>query len=407
MRAMKNRPSMQLSVLALASAIFTFSPTFNISAAGLMDPFIDKEDGWVDGSDWVLNNATGFLPLPIIITEPAVDNGLGVAALFFHPPEDYDPDAAGPGFDQDDAEAGDEDFVLPNVTAVAGAITGNNSWLVGGGHFAYWKDDTIRFEASGGYAVINLNFYGLAEGPEIDQGIKFEAKGTMVDLPISFRLRDSNFFLGAGYQFTSADTSTDFSGLLPPEWQDPEFSRLNLDTTLSKLAVFAQYDSRDNVFTPSSGFNGKVTLGRNDNAIGSDWDYTEFKIIGHQYWSLGKKFVLGLRGDYNGVNGEVPFFTVPFIELRGIPALRYQGKSVLVGETELRWAFHRRISAVGFLGAGRAAESFSNLDDASTRVTQGLGIRYLAARKLGMQGGIDVAFGPEDTYWYVTFGSAW
>jgi hypothetical protein len=37
----------------------------------------------------------------------------------------------------------------------------------------------------------------------------------------------------------------------------------------------------------------------------------------------------------------------------------------------------------------------------------GLGFRYRLARKQGLQTGIDIARGPEDTSIYLTVGSAW
>ena len=40
-------------------------------------------------------------------------------------------------------------------------------------------------------------------------------------------------------------------------------------------------------------------------------------------------------------------------------------------------------------------------------MTQGLGVRYFVARKLGLHAGIDVARGPEDTHYYLTVGYAW
>ena len=49
----------------------------------LAESFFDQfkgADGWFDTSDWVLNNAVGFMPVPIIITEPAVGAGLGAVA---------------------------------------------------------------------------------------------------------------------------------------------------------------------------------------------------------------------------------------------------------------------------------------------------------------------------------------
>lgn len=91
----------------------------------------------------------------------------------------------------------------------------------------------------------------------------------------------------------------------------------------------------------------------------------------------------------------------------GIPALRYQGTSVLVAETEIRWSPHPRLGLVGFLGVGKAADSFSDISDAPSHVTRGMGVRYFVARKMGMHFGIDAAKGPEDTHLYLTFGQAW
>ncbi len=62
--------------LALTACLLSINS--QVFAASFFDQFKDPEDGWFDGSDWVLNNAVGFMPVPIIITEPAVGEGLGM-----------------------------------------------------------------------------------------------------------------------------------------------------------------------------------------------------------------------------------------------------------------------------------------------------------------------------------------
>jgi hypothetical protein len=37
------------------------------------------------------------------------------------------------------------------------------------------------------------------------------------------------------------------------------------------------------------------------------------------------------------VAGNTPFYALAFVQLRGIPAMRYQGAGVLTLETEERW----------------------------------------------------------------------
>jgi len=53
-------------------------------ADGFWSQFVDPDDGRLDASSFLAENAYGFLPVPIIITDPAVDGGLGAVGLFFH-----------------------------------------------------------------------------------------------------------------------------------------------------------------------------------------------------------------------------------------------------------------------------------------------------------------------------------
>jgi hypothetical protein len=403
----------EMTIPALATCLLLCAP--QIYAESVFNQLKDPSDGWFDASDWVLNNAVGFMPVPIIITEPAVGEGLGLAAIFFHPPKDYSAEQyAKSGLNKDEelpdigsepaseiASAGMKEFVLPNMSAGVYAKTNNGTWLAGGGHFAHWKEDTIRFNAVLGYASANLKFYGLPGLPQLPNGLKFNGEGLFIDQDISWRLKDSNFFLGTGYTFLQVDTSFDLGQVIPGLPVVDKTSRQ------SGIGIFMSYDSRDTKFTPSSGIESEISATLNDKAIGSDFDYTKYDASLHKWWNPDPKWVPGLRLDLQYVDGDLPFYSVPFIQLRGIPALRYQGRSVAVAETEVRWNFHPRFSAIGFLGIGVAANKFSDMDQAPSRATQGVGFRYMMARKLGMHVGIDVAQGPEDTYWYVQVGSAW
>ena len=52
----------------------------DVAAEGFWSQFKDPDDGRFDASSFLAENAFGFLPVPIIITDPAVDGGLGVVA---------------------------------------------------------------------------------------------------------------------------------------------------------------------------------------------------------------------------------------------------------------------------------------------------------------------------------------
>jgi len=104
----------------------------------------------------------------------------------------------------------------------------------------------------------------------------------------------------------------------------------------------------------------------------------------------------------------VPFYHQPSINLRGVPAARFQGRHTLVTELELDWSVSPRWTLVVFGGDGRvSAEDFDDLADADDVFSYGAGFRYTLARKLGIKGGLDFAWSKEDSGIYITVGSAW
>ena len=87
--------------------------------------------------------------------------------------------------------------------------------------------------------------------------------------------------------------------------------------------------------------------------------------------------------------------------------MRYQGESTLVAEAEYLWGVTPRWTVVFFGGVGRTSAIDRFQADGKTVGAGGLGFRYRLARKFGLQTGVDIARGPEDTSIYLTVGSAW
>jgi hypothetical protein len=112
--------------------------------------FTDPEDGQLDMSDFLLEHK-GALPVPVVITEPAVGYGLGLGLLFF----------SGPVSDQPDAE-GDRSGsrVPPNVTALGGLYTTNGTWAAAAAHFHTWDNDRYRYLGALVKADAHLDYFG-------------------------------------------------------------------------------------------------------------------------------------------------------------------------------------------------------------------------------------------------------
>jgi len=142
-------------------------------------------------------------------------------------------------------------------------------------------------------------------------------------------------------------------------------------------------------------------------ALGGDSEFQRVSLTAMHFLPLHPKLTLGVRGDAAFSFGDVPFYMQPFVALRGVPVMRYQGDDVAQVEVELLWQFWKCFSLVGFAGGGAAWNDFERFDNPLTLVTEGAGFRHEIARKYGLHMGLDVAFGPDTTAIYVQFGSAW
>ncbi len=362
-------------------------------ARAFMEGFIDQQDGHLDISNWMIERQ-GFLPVPIVITEPAVGYGGGVALLFVR-------NSLG-----ESAERAKETghMTPPDIFVVGGAATENGTKAAFAGGMMTFLDDTWRWRGGVGRADVNLAFYGIGGGG-LGGGansINYSLDGWMSLQQVLRRIGESDNWLGARWIFLDLNSKLDLS-------QDPR-SGLSPDQTTrrsSGLGLTLEHDSRDNIFTPSKGWTGAIDATFYDPDWGSNTRFQSYRAHVFAYFPLAKEWVLAGRLDGRSVSGRVPFYMLPFIDMRGIPAARYQDDHTAVVETEVRWSFTPRWAAVGFIGAGRAWGQSTGFSDATTAVSRGVGFRYLIARRLGLWLGMDYAKGPESGTWYIQVGNAW
>jgi hypothetical protein len=354
------------------------------------EKFIDPDDGWVDGGNFLLDYPYGVLPVPIVITEPAVGEGLGVAAVYFH---DADPAWEG-------ARVDSKGRTPPrSVSAVAAAATNNDSEILGGGHFGHYRKDTIRYEGLAGGADLNLKFYGLGSGPENSDGFQFNTDALFISQQLAFRLGESDWFVGAEYLYTDVDIEFK-TGIDIPGLDSGTFNSKN-----AAAGALLIYDSLSNNYSPASGIQSEIAYQRYDEKVGGDFNYDVLQLKNQVHFTPMDRLAIGLRLDASFADGDIPFYALPYIELRGIPALRYQGDNVVTGEFQAAWAVHPRIQLLGFIGAGQAVQDRDDLGDANTEVAGGFGVRYMFVKLLGMSVGLDYAKGPEDSTVYISFGT--
>ncbi|MGR5093442.1 BamA/TamA family outer membrane protein [Vibrio maritimus] len=357
------------------------------SNVGAMGQFIDPKDGMFDASKWVLDNAVGFMPVPIIITDPAVGAGGGAALLFFHESEKRK---------QLREENPDEVVGLPpSVTAVAAAATENGSWLTGAFHFGSWQEDTWRYQGGLFYGSFNLKYY------VVDTPFDFNIDGLYFMQDIDYRVAGSDWFVGVKYSILSSKSTFDIGNVIPG------IPPLDFDLEDAGVELKVTYDSRDTIFTPNDGLKAKLSADFHNTAFGGDVDYTKARAQVNYFAPVREDLIIGVRGDYQTVTDDAPYYARPFINMRGIAAMRYQGQDMALAELEARYDITPRWSIIGFTGTGKAIEDGQSFSDAEYQSVVGGGFRYLVARQLNMRVGVDAAKGPEEWAYYITVGHAW
>jgi hypothetical protein len=208
--------------------------------------------------------------------------------------------------------------------------------------------------------------------------------------------------IGGSLSYMDADTA--FGIGLP---DDPEPGRFSSDLRNAGVSALAAYETRDNSMNPRSGRFVEMSLWRYDEALGGDYNYWNAKLKALSFHSLSDKSTLGLRLEVSGVSGDVPFFAVPWVSLRGVPALRYQNKYAGAVEAELRYRLRPRWEVSVFGGFGFTSDEYLVYENPGSIYNFGLGGRYNVFQEHNVWVGLDIARGPEDWNWYLQVGHPW
>jgi hypothetical protein len=370
----------------LAVAALTLCWAIQAVAGDKLDSLVDPQDGWLDASAF-LDTAYGFVPVIAPITEPAVGYG-AVGALVFidrQPPVEGQP------------------FVRPNIAAVGGLATENGTDGLFAAHLGTWRDGRLKTTVGVATASVNLAFFGLGDREAAGaNGLDYSIEATGGIVGGNYRVGSHPLWLGLRYAL--ADTQV---RLRESDPEPPGILPGDRNLRLAGLTPSLTLDTRDNFFTPTRGWYVDLSAPVFREDLGGDRDFELMTLSAMYFRPLSRSLYFGIRGAGKTSSDGTPFYLRPYVSLRGVPALRYQGEQEAELEAELRWQFHPRFSLVGFGGGGIATSDMAGRKRDQRVGAGGVGFRYLVARTYGLHMGLDVATGPDDPVLYVVFGTQW
>jgi len=312
-----------------------------------------------------------LLIVPIPMSNPTLGAGVTVAGVLF-----YNPNGSSE----------------PWVTGVGGMYSSNKSWGAAAFHSMSLAKDKFRVIAFGGYADINMKFYGI--GPNAgDRGLSvdLEDRGAAALLQGQFRFA-RHFYAGARYEFLDLRSKIKLENPLFPDLNPP---RNELRSRLSAIGPAITYDSRDKSFAPHRGALVTAVGMFNIKGLGSDFSYNKWQFAANAYFPVRTSSTFAVHASLCGVSKGGPFYDLCMYgqggDLRGYEMGRYRDRASWTVQAEWRQHMGGKFGAVFFGGIGGIAPSLGNLDKTKFLPGAGMGLRYLASKEAGVNLRLDFA----------------
>lgn len=348
--------------------------------------FRDSLDGQLDMSSFLID-FHGFIPIPQLITQPA----LGHIGIMFTPV-----------FIQPNKHPVKGKYTPPDITAAFIGITANKTWGFGAIRTASLPKQHLKYRVGAAYGDVNMDFYRTL--PVLgEQEFAFNFHMSAIFGVLLRQIGETDLYAGLEYIYLHNKVYPQFESETFPDFAQ----QLDLSNNISSVGVNIDFDKRDNVFTPDKGLYITSDFRTSAPWIGSDYNFHNFHFGAFQYFQTTHHWVSGFRFETLLQFGDAPFYLMPSVALRGVPMARYQGNQTYVIETEQRYDFSLRWSALVFGGLAKAPTKEIDFSEAKLVHNYGTGFRYLIARKFKLRTGIDVAWSNEDFGWYIVFGSMW
>lgn len=275
----------------------------------------------------------------------------------------------------------------------------------------FMKKNQLRAYGEVGYFRYVFQYFGIGNAVPNDFLEKYDARFPRIRLNFGKKI-SPNLFVGPRFSFDQFKiTKHDPVGLLvsekPVGWDGGR---------LSSLGLFAQFDSRDGVFSPTKGWLTEVSFQQDGRFSGSDFRFGQFFLDAARYLSVGKKSTLAIQIMAQNSWGEVPFFQMATLggtkKMRGYFDGKYRDRNLFLAQSEFRFSIWKRVGGVVFAGAGTVFGGDFIKNGTKTgffdlRPDVGAGLRFAIdpVQKLNIR--LDFGLGEKGQHgFYLTFGEA-
>jgi outer membrane protein assembly factor BamA len=296
----------------------------------------------------------------------------------------------------------DDPDARPTTTSPLLLLTTNNQLIAGLFTDAWWDHDRWHLAANLNYTRFPTEFYGIGDDTPESAEETFEPRTAVANIELQRRVKGALYLGGILDIKHTSVRDVEAGGLL--DGGDITGADGGM---LWGLGAAASWDSRDSVFWPAGGWYSRVAVVRYLDVLGGDHAYTWTDASVSRYWGLGRGWVLA--GNVSGslqTGGDVPFYQLSRLMLRGYFEERYRDRHVVRARAELRLPVRGRLGAAVFAGVGELASTVGGLRLDEARPSGGVGLRFNVGGDDKAHLRLDFGWGDGDSGVYIRFGEA-
>lgn len=309
---------------------------------------------------------------PLIISNPNVGTGGGVAGMYFF-------------------DVGDVTSKQPRSFLQAfGAYTNTESYFGGVISNFHLKNDTVRAKLGAFHASIN-NEYRDPLGDEVH----FNNGVLAFFSQVSYQVWASTY-LGLQAVVTESNFSPD--NAVDKEYLDRVGAE---DTRTAGVGPTFEYDSRDSTHYPSSGTHIEIKGFYKPSSLGNEEDYAVGDAAIDHFLKIADDQILALRLFGRTGTENTPYSDKSRLgqrsDLRGFKSGEITALSILATQAEYRYQLTERWGVVGFGGVSKLwGDDLEELITEDIYYSGGAGIRYMINTDQKINFRVDVAVGNDD-----------
>jgi outer membrane protein assembly factor BamA len=361
--------------------------------AGAIEPVRAQEPDGADAPPTAsIENPAGdeggsLIPLPVVFYQPETGLGFGLTAINYY--------RATPG----------DTISPPSSVSFVGIYTTKKQLILSVSTDMFVAEDRWRVSSSVSYLKFPTKYWGIGnDAPDSAEEDYTPQAFTLKAWPQKKIAEGWYAGLAANVIDRSvAEASEDGlieSGLAPGV--DDEQS-IGLGGSLIR-------DSRDNRVYPRRGSYHKLLVDLFADVWFGDNGFGVYTLDLRRYIPVARTHVVALQALGIATSGEPPFDLYPQLGgesvLRGYYQGRYRDRSLLALQGEYRLPLFWRIGAAGFVGLGQVAPDIGSFGLDRFWVAGGAGLRFLLAKREGLNIRADFAFGEGSSGFYLSIGEA-